>query len=242
MEKIYDILGYKDLNIYQDSSFFSFSLDSIILANYSTIRSRDKKIVDFCTGNAVVPIILSRRCDKIIDCVEIQEKLYDLAVKSIKLNKLEDRINIINDDVKNFSMNHLNVYDLVLCNPPYFKNLENSSKNISVEKMIARHEICINLDEVCHSASLVLKDNGTLSMIHRTDRLIDVILCMKNNNIEPKRIMFIHEKKDLPSNMFLVEGQKNGKSGLKIDKPYILYNDDNTMTDEYKRIQVEVNI
>ena len=242
MEKIYDILGYKDLNIYQDSSFFSFSLDSIILANYSTIRVRDKKIVDFCTGNAVVPIILSRRCDKIIDCVEIQEKLYDLAVKSIKLNKLEDRINIINDDVKNFSMNHLNVYDLVLCNPPYFKNLENSSKNFSVEKMIARHEICINLDEVCHSASLVLKDNGTLSMIHRTDRLIDVILCMKNNNIEPKRIMFIHEKKDLPSNMFLVEGQKNGKSGLKIDKPYILYNDDNTMTDEYKRIQVEVNI
>ena len=175
MERIYDILGYKDLNIYQDSSFFSFSLDSIILANYSTIRVRDKKIVDFCTGNAVVPIILTRRCDKIIDCVEIQEKLYDLAVKSIKLNKLENRINIINDDVKVFSKNNLNVYDLVLCNPPYFKDLENSSKNLSKEKMIARHEICINLDEVCHSANLVLKDNGTFSMIHRTERLIDVI-------------------------------------------------------------------
>ena len=242
MERIYDILGYKGLNIYQNSSFFSFSLDSIILANYSTIRIRDKKIVDFCTGNAVVPIILTRRCDKLIDCVEIQKKIYDLAVKSIKLNKLEDRINIINDDVKKFSMKHLNEYDLVLCNPPYFKNLENSSKNLSVEKMIARHEICINLDEVCHSANLILKDNGTFSMIHRTERLIDVILCMKNNNIEPKRIMFIHEKKDLPSNMFLVEGQKNGKSGLKIDKPYILYNEDNTMTDEYKKIQVEVNI
>ena len=207
MERIYDILGYKDLNIYQDSSFFSFSLDSIILANYSTIRVRDKKIVDFCTGNAVVPIILTRRCDKIIDCVEIQEKLYDLAVKSIKLNKLE-----------------------------------NSSKNLSKEKMIARHEICINLDEVCHSANLVLKDNGTFSMIHRTERLIDVISCMKKYNIEPKKIMFIHEKSNLPSNMFLIEGQKNGKSGLKIDKPYILYNEDNTMTDEYKNIQVEVNI
>ena len=242
MERIYDILGYKDLNIYQDSSFFSFSLDSIILANYSTIRVRDKKIVDFCTGNAVVPIILTRRCDKIIDCVEIQEKLYDLAVKSIKLNKLENRINIINDDVKVFSKNNLNVYDLVLCNPPYFKDLENSSKNLSKEKMIARHEICINLDEVCHSANLVLKDNGTFSMIHRTERLIDVISCMKKYNIEPKKIMFIHEKSNLPSNMFLIEGQKNGKSGLKIDKPYILYNEDNTMTDEYKNIQVEVNI
>ena len=242
MERIYDILGYKDLNIYQDSSFFSFSLDSIILANYSTIRVRDKKIVDFCTGNAVVPIILTRRCDKIIDCVEIQEKLYDLAVKSIKLNKLENRINIINDDVKVFSKNNLNVYDLVLCNPPYFKDLEKSSKNLSKEKMIARHEICINLDEVCHSANLVLKDNGTFSMIHRTERLIDVISCMKKYNIEPKKIMFIHEKSNLPSNMFLIEGQKNGKSGLKIDKPYILYNEDNTMTDEYKNIQVEVNI
>lgn len=242
MERIYDILGYKDLNIYQDSSFFSFSLDSIILANYSTIRVRDKKIVDFCTGNAVVPIILTRRCDKIIDCVEIQEKLYDLAVKSIKLNKLENRINVINDDVKVFSKNNLNVYDLVLCNPPYFKDLENSSKNLSKEKMIARHEICINLDEVCHSANLVLKDNGTFSMIHRTERLIDVISCMKKYNIEPKKIMFIHEKSNLPSNMFLIEGQKNGKSGLKIDKPYILYNEDNTMTDEYKNIQVEVNI
>ncbi len=242
MERIYDILGYKDLKIYQDSSFFSFSLDSIILANYSTIRDRDKKIVDFCTGNGVIPIILTRRCNKVIDGVEIQEKLYDLAIKSIKINNLEDRINIINDDVKDFSKKNLNVYDLVLCNPPYFKDLENSTKNISKEKMIARHEICINLDEVCHSANLVLKDNGTFSMIHRTERLIDVITCMKNNNIEPKRIMFIHEKKDLPSNMFLIEGQKNGKSGLKIDKPYILYNDDNTMTDEYKRIQVEVNL
>ena len=242
MERIYDILGYKDLNIYQDSSFFSFSLDSIILANYSTIRVRDKKIVDFCTGNAVVPIILTRRCDKIIDCVEIQEKLYDLAVKSIKLNKLENRINIINDDVKAFSKNNLNVYDLVLCNHPYFKDLEKSSKNLSKEKMIARHEICINLDEVCHSANLVLKDNGTFSMIHRTERLIDVISCMKKYNIEPKKIMFIHEKSNLPSSMFLIEGQKNGKSGLKIDKPYILYNEDNTMTDEYKNIQVEVNI
>ena len=242
MERIYDILGYKDLKIYQDSSFFSFSLDSIILANYSTIRDRDKKIVDFCTGNGVIPIILTRRCNKIIDGVEIQEKLYDLAIKSIKINNLEDRINIINGDVKEFSKNNLNVYDLVLCNPPYFKDLENSTKNISKEKMIARHEICINLDEVCHSANLVLKDNGTFSMIHRTERLIDVISCMKNNNIEPKRIMFIYEKKDLPSNMFLIEGQKNGKSGLKIDKPYILYNDDNTMTDEYKRIQLEVNL
>lgn len=242
MERIDDILGYKDLKIFQDSSFFSFSLDSIILANYSTIRDRDKKIVDFCTGNGVIPIILSKRCNKIIDGVEIQKKLYDLACKSIYINNLNGRVNIFNGDIKDFSKNNLNVYDLVLCNPPYFKNIENSTKNLSKEKMIARHEVCIDLNGVCHSASLVLKDNGTFSMIHRTERLIEVIFCMKNNNIEPKRIMFVHEKKYLPSTMFLIEGQKNGRSGLKIDKPYILYNDDNSMTEEYKRIQEEVNL
>lgn len=242
MERIYDILGYKDLKIYQDTSFFSFSLDSIILANYSTIRQRDYNIVDFCTGNGVIPIILTRRCNKHIDAVEIQEKLYDLACRSVELNELNDRITVINDDVKNFSINNMNKYDLVLCNPPYFKNLESSTKNISKEKMIARHEIFINLDEVCHSANLVLKDNGTFSMIHRTDRLIDVITSMKKYKIEPKRIMFVYENVNSDSTLFLIEGQKNGKAGLKIEKPYILYNEDNTMTDDYENIQLEVNV
>ena len=108
MEMLNDILGYDNLKIYQDTDFFSFSLDSIVLANYSTVRLRDKKIVDFCTGNGVVPIIVSRRTKSNIIGVEIQDKLVDLAKKSISYNNLDDRISIICDDVKNFSNDNLN--------------------------------------------------------------------------------------------------------------------------------------
>lgn len=242
MERINDILGYPNLKIYQDSSFFSFSLDSIILANYSTIRLRDNKIIDFCTGNGVVPLILSKRCNKCIEGVEVQEKLYNLALKSLVENNLENRICYYNMDVKDFcnDKNRYNTYDLVLCNPPYFKNNDLSSKNLSYEKMIARHEILIDLDTIVACANRILKEHGSLCMVHRTDRLIDVITAFKKYGIEPKRIKYIHENIDKESTLFLIEGQKAGSVGLKIDKPLILYNLDGTMTDEYNNLQLEV--
>ena len=242
MERINDILGYPNLKIYQDSSFFSFSLDSIILANYSTIRLRDTKIIDFCTGNGVVPLILSKRCNKCIEGVEVQEKLYNLAIKSLVENSLENRICYYNMDVKDFcnDKNRYNTYDLVLCNPPYFKNNDLSSKNLSYEKMIARHEILIDLDTIVACANKILKEHGSLCMVHRTDRLIDVITAFKKYGIEPKRIKYIHENIDKESTLFLIEGQKAGSVGLKIDKPLILYNLDGTMTDEYNNLQLEV--
>ncbi|MBR6136713.1 MAG: methyltransferase [Bacilli bacterium] len=242
MERINDILGYPNLKIYQDSSFFSFSLDSIILANYSTIRLRDTKIIDFCTGNGVVPLILSKRCNKCIEGVEVQEKIYNLALKSLVENNLENRICYYNMDVKDFcnDKNRYNTYDLVLCNPPYFKNNDLSSKNLSYEKMIARHEILIDLDTIVACANKILKEHGSLCMVHRTDRLIDVITAFKKYDIEPKRIKYIHENIDKESTLFLIEGQKAGSVGLKIDKPLILYNLDGTMTDEYNNLQLEV--
>jgi tRNA1(Val) A37 N6-methylase TrmN6 len=242
MKRLDDVLGYKNLKIYQDSDFFSFSLDSIILANYSSIRLRDKKIVDFCTGNGIVPLILSRRCNTVIDAVEIQEKLYDLAIESIKYNNLEDRINMYCMDIKEFANNPNNnsKYDLVLCNPPYFKDILDSSKNLSYEKSIARHEILLNLDDLCKCSNLILKDNGCLSIVHRTERLMEIIDFFKKYNIEPKRIKYIHESINKESTLVLVEGQKMGHVGLKIDSPLILYDLDNNMTKEYADLQLEV--
>ncbi len=241
MEVLNDILGYKNLKIYQDTDFFSFSLDSIILANYSTIRLRDKNIVDFCTGNGVVPIILSHRTKSNILGVEIQEKLCDLADKSIKINKLEDRVKIINSDIKIFSQEHLNEFDLVLCNPPYFKNYDMSTKNLSYEKMVARHEVLLNLNDLVACAKKVLKDNGTFSLVHRTDRLMEILECFKKNNIEPKRVKFIYNNINSSSTLVLIEGQKVGKVGMIVDKPLIMYNLDGSMTEEYKKLQVVIN-
>lgn len=242
MERLDDVLGYKDLKIFQNSSFFSFSLDSVILANFATIRLRDKAIVDFCTGNGIVPLILSKRTDKKIIGVEIQDKLYDLAIKSIKYNNLDNQISIINDDVKNFAndIKNLNKFDLVLCNPPYFKIEENSSFNLSYEKKVARHEVFINLYQICECAKKVLKDNGNFIIIHRADRLLDVFDSMKKNNIEPKRIKFIYENINKESYMVLIQGQKCGKSGLIVEAPFILYDLDGNLTYEYDKLQKEV--
>ena len=240
MENINDILGYKDLKIFQNTDFFSFSLDSVILANYSSIRLRDKKIVDFCTGNGVIPLIISRRTKSNIVGVEIQKKLCDLANKSIIINSLSDRITIINDDIKNFVVDNYNSFDLVLCNPPYFKVEENSKFNDSYEKTIARHEIMLNLSELCDCAKKILKDNGNLCIVHRSDRLIDIIIEFRKCGIEPKRIKFIYENINKESYLVLVEGQKAGNVGLKIDNPLIMYNLDGSLTDEYKLLQEEV--
>lgn len=244
MISLNDILGYKGLKIYQDSDFFSFSLDSIILANYTNVRDRDNRIIDFCTGNGVVPLILSKRCKKDIEGIEVLKDVYSLAIKSIEYNNLLDRITIYNLDVKDFcnDSNNQNLYDLVLCNPPYFKDYSLSKKNLNYEKMIARHEILINLDEICSCAKKILKDNGCFSLVHRTDRLIEILDTLKKHNLEPKRIKFIYDKIDKESNIVLIQSQKCGKTGLKVDSPLILYNEDNSITDEYKSLQEKVVI
>lgn len=242
MERINDILGYKDLKIYQDDEFFAFSLDSIVLANYCTIRLRDKKIADFCSGNGVVAMILAKRTVNNIDGIEIQEKLYNLATKSIKISNLEERIKMYNEDIKDYSEKNLNCYDLVVCNPPYFKVEEKSKQNLSVPKLIARHEVMINLGEVCSCAKKVLKDNGCLTIVHRSDRLMDILAEFRKNNIEPKRIKFVYEKIDKASTLVLVEGQKMGKVGLIVEKPLVLYNEDGSCTLEYENLQKEVRV
>ena len=239
MERLDDVLGY-DLKIYQNSSYFSFSLDSIILANYANIRLRDKNIVDFCTGNGVIPLIVSKRTRNNIVGVEIQGKLAELATKSVEYNKLTDRITIVNEDVNEFSSRHLNEFDLVLCNPPYFKVEDKSSFNESYEKMIARHEITFNLEDLCKCCKKVLKDNGNVYIVHRSDRLIDIIETLRKHNIEPKRIRFVYENVSKESTLVLVEAQKCGSVGLKVDSPIILYNLDGSETSEYALLQKEV--
>ena len=240
MERLDDVLGYKDLKIYQNSSYFSFSLDSIILGNFATIRLRDQKIVDFCTGNGVVPLILSRRCDKEIVGVELQEKLALLAEKSIVYNHLEDRIHIICEDVKEFSKKHLNEFDLLLCNPPYFKVEEKSTFNDSYEKMVARHEIFLTLEEICDCAKKILKDHGNICMVHRSDRLIEILELFRRYSLEPKKIKFVYETVDKDSTLVLIEAQKCGKIGLRVEKPLIQYEKDGKMTEEYEKLQKEV--
>lgn len=240
MKVLNDILGYKGLKLYQDPDCFCFSLDSVVLANYCKIRKRDANIVEFCSGNGVVSIIMSRRTNSNIVGVEIQKKLYDMANESLDYNNLTDRITFINDDIKNFVKDKDNYVDLIVCNPPYFKYDESNKINDSIEKQIARHELCINIDEIYSCASKILKDNGKLCIVHRSDRFTDVYDAMKKYRIEPKRIKFIYNNEDSQAEMFLIEGQKNAGTGLIIDKPLLVRNLDGSYSDEYKKLQEEI--
>ena len=237
MIKLNDILGYKNRVIYQDDNYFSFSLDSVLLSNFCSIRKNDKKILDLCTGNGVVPFILSLRTTSNIEGVEVQNTIYDLAIKSNERNKLNNQIVFYNMDVKDFcTKDKYDSYDLITCNPPYFPYTDESNGNLSREKLIARHELLINIEDIIKNSSCLLKDGGNFSLIHRTDRLVEIITLLRNYKLEPKRIIFVYNKLSKGSQLFFIESQKNGETGLKIEKPFIVYNEDNTYTSEYKKI------
>ena len=241
MEVLNDILGYKNRKIFQDTDCFSFSLDSIMLANFATIRLKDKKIVDLGCGNGVIPLIMSLRCNKKIIGVELQSKVADMAKRSVDYNGLNDVIEIINTNMKDYvSDETFESFDLITCNPPYFKVNDKNFFNDNIEKVIARHEVEITLSELMVIVKKLLKNNGNFAIVHRTDRLMEILSEFRKNNIEPKRVRFVHEKSNKESTLVLIEGQKNGKVGLKVENPFILYNEDGSETEEYKKLLVEV--
>ncbi|MEG0994360.1 MAG: tRNA1(Val) (adenine(37)-N6)-methyltransferase [Bacilli bacterium] len=233
MEVINDLVGYKNLKIIQNTEWFSFSLDSVLLPYFVENKANYKKIVDFCTGNAPIPLILSRKFKSKIYGIELLPEICDLAIKSVAINQLQGQIEILNMNIKDVR----NVFtsdsvDLITCNPPYFKETANNKKNTNIQKTIARHEVRIKLAEIIEMAKIILKNKGSLVMIHRTERLIEIIKLMKDNNIEPKRLCFIYPKQGTLSNMILIEGIKNAKGGLKVLSPIITHNDDGSYTDE----------
>ena len=225
MEVIHDLLNYKNLKIVQNTEWFNFSLDSVLLANFVTINKKTKKIIDFCTGNAPVPLILSTKTTATIYGMELQNEIYDLAIKSIKLNSLDDKIKIINDDVKNAkNLFDTETFDIITCNPPYFKIFDKNKVNDNPIKTKARHEIDLNLDDIFNSAKKILKNQGIIALVHRPDRLVEIINMMQKNNIEPKRLQFVYPNENKNANMILIEVRKNGNPGLKLLPPIYVHN------------------
>ena len=230
------LLGYEDMYIMQDTEMFNFSLDSVLLPNFVTLNKKINKVMDIGCGNAPIPLILSTLTTADIIGVEIQKESFDLAMESVKINNLENRIKIINDDINElYKLLESDSIDVITCNPPYFKVTENSNFNESSYKTIARHEVMLDLPRLFKIAKKLLKNNGNIAIVHRPERLIDIIEEMRKNNIEPKRIQFVHPKKDAEANILLVEGTKNGKPGIKILPPIYSHKDDGNYTDEISK-------
>ena len=234
MEKVInDLVGYDNLKIVQINDYFNFSLDSVLLANFAQLNTKTKNIIDLGTGNAPIPLILSTRTKEHIIGVELQEEIYDLAVETVKMNKLENQIEIIKDDIKNLLSRYKNEsFDLVLSNPPYFRKNDTSILNENAVKSNARHEILIDLEQLIEISSKLLKNRGSFAMVHRTERLAEIIELLKKYRLEPKRIRFVHPKKNSESNLVLIESVKNSNIGVKVLSPLIVHDENSNYTKE----------
>lgn len=229
---INDLVGYDNLKIVQNSNYFNFSLESVMIPRFCVLKN-NMKIIDFCTGNAPIPIILSTLTDSNIIGVELQKEIYNLAVQSVKINNLEDRITLLNMNVLDiFNVYETDSFDLITCNPPYFRVNEFSNLNNNMIKSIARHEIEIKLEDICRISKKLLKNNGSLVLVHRTDRLSEIINMLLKYNLQPKRIRFLYPKELENSNLVLIDARKNGNIGLKVLPPLICHNMDGSYTKE----------
>ncbi|WMJ77564.1 MULTISPECIES: tRNA1(Val) (adenine(37)-N6)-methyltransferase [unclassified Sedimentibacter] len=234
-EKIED-LQCNGLKIIQNKSWFCFGMDAVLLTNYCDIKN-NSKIVDLGTGTGIIPILLSgKRNYSKAYAVEIQEEVAEMARRSVGLNNLQDKIEVLNIDLKN-ALDHMepNSFDAVISNPPY--KLGNSGiVNPSDKKAISRHEIMCSLEDVISTAASLLKQYGRFYMVHRPDRLADIMCLFRKYRLEPKQIRFVHPRSAAKPNMMLIRASKNGNPELKFDPPLYIYGDDGNYTNDVYEI------
>ena len=233
MKSLNDLLWDGKLKIYQDDNLFKYSLDSVLLANFITLNKNIKNVIDVGTGNAPIAMMLTKRTNAKIIGVEIQKEPYLLAVESVIYNKLQNQIELINDDIRNIDFAN-NYFDVIVCNPPYYK--ENMIKSNNLSKKIARSDDSTFLRDLFVISKKILKNNGNIAIVIDTKRLIEVINLMRDNHIEPKKMQFVYPKENKDSNIVLIEGTKNGKEGIKVLEPIIIQNKNNDYTDYIKNI------
>lgn len=226
-ERIDQLMQY-NLEIIQSSDVFSFSLDAVLLGDFAKIRQRDDlKIVDLCSGNGAVALMLSQKTKSPIYGIEIQPELVDMAQRSVELNQLEDQVTIVQRDLNAIRSDHYDSVDVITCNPPYFPLEEKGHVNPNEHLAIARHEIHVNLKQLMFKISKLLKMNGKVYLVHRPDRFLELMDEMRNHQIMPKRVQFIYPNESTNANMVLVEGINKGKEGGFQMLPPLYVHDDN---------------
>lgn len=232
-----DYLLDERMKIIQSPSVFNFSLDAVLLANFVYVPIQKGTLLDLCTGNAVIPLLLSERTKGTITGVEIQERIYDMAVRSIQYNGLEHRLSVIHGDINDMPKVLGNAgFDVVTCNPPYFPTPSETEYNENPHLAIARHEIYCTLEDVVRVSSTLVRHGGKVAFVHRPERLLDIVTLMRQYKIEPKRMRFVYPKAGKEANTLLVEGIKYGKAGLKILPPLYVYKENNEYTEEMLEI------
>lgn len=218
-ERIEELRG--GIKVIQNPQWFCYGTDAVMLADFAVVKPRDR-LMDFCTGTAIVPLLLSARmkCAN-MTALEIQPEVADMAKRSVRMNGLEQQIDVQCGDLRQCRrLFGAESYDTVTCNPPYMR-CETGKRNQNDSKTIACHEVCCTLENVLESAVFLLKTGGRFYMVHRPERLADIFYGMKQLRLEPKRLQFVHAAPETAPSLLLVEGQKGRKSGLIIEKPIL---------------------
>lgn len=227
-ERLDDLLTH-NLKIIQSPEVFSFSLDAVLLARFAGVPPRGR-VLDLCTGNGVIPLLLTTRTTAAIDGVEIQPRLADMARRSVRLNGLENRVSIMEGDLREWKAPG-ELYDAVTVNPPYLP-LQSGDHKDNVHQAMARHELGCTLEDVVAACARSVRRGGRVSMVHRPSRLVDIIDLMRRHKLEPKRIRFVHPRKEAEANMILIEATREGKPEVRLLPPVIVYGDDGDYTPE----------
>lgn len=221
--------GYR---IIQKKKGFCFGMDAVLLSGFAQVKEGEVA-VDLGTGTGIIPILLEAKTNgKHFTGLEIQEEVAEMAGRSVRLNQLEDRVDIVRGDIKEASRLFGKAsFDVVTSNPPYM-NDNHGLKNPDLPKAIARHEVFCTLDDVCREASLLLKSGGRFYMVHRPHRLVEIITALKTYKLEPKRMKLVHPFADKEANMVLIEAVRGGKSMMKVEAPIIVYKEPGVYTQE----------
>lgn len=234
-----DDLQYKDLKIIQETDGFCFGIDSILLSDFAKNIKKNSKVADLGTGTGIIGLLLCKKTNLAeMTGIEIQEDVANMAERSIKLNNLEEKFRIINSNINEIFTKKLlekNVFDVVVMNPPY-KEVGTGEINENEKKLISRHEIKANLSDFIKTASGLLKDKGELYIVHKPERMPDIIQKLRENKIEPKELRVVYSNKNSEASLILIKAVKGGKKFLKIDRPLYIYNESGRYSDEIKQI------
>lgn len=228
-----DDLQINGLRIIQDNTRFKFGTDAVLLSDYAKIK-QGGRCIDLGTGTGIIPLLLKAKnnVSEIIG-LEIQEDLCEMAKRSVELNGKEAKgIQIVSGDIKQVEeIFEASSFSNVVSNPPYMINgsgLQSDDMSIA----ISRHEVVCTISDIAKAANYLLNDKGILTMVHRPNRLVDVLFALRKNSLEPKTIRFVHPYAGKAPNLFLISAMKNSRPFLKFERPLVIRNQDGTYTDE----------
>ena len=232
-----DDLQYKGLKLIQNKDGFCFGVDSVLLSDFAKKIKKNATVVDIGTGTGIVGLLLCKKTElSKIYGIEIQKNVAEMAKRSVELNSLQDKFEIINCDINHvFEYLESNSIDSIVTNPPY-KKVNTGVKNEDEKQMISRHEVKCTLEDIIEKSSKLLKDRGEFYMVHRAERLVDIMCILRKYRLEPKNIRFVHSKANEKPNLILVKAVKYANEFLKIDKPLVIYDENGEYTEEINEI------